>query len=467
MMIWILGVFHVLGVLSSLHSLMTTRTPQGTIAWLACLNTVPLIAVPAYWVLGRSRFKGYVIERRAIRSTGAPIVAKAIEQVLAFRPAGIAPTIGERLADLPLLGNNEVELLIDGEKTFDSILAGIARAKESVLVQFYIVHDDGIGRRMKAAMIERAQAGVRVHFLFDEIGSHSLPRAYLTELRAAGVHVSSFHTTRGSTNRFQLNFRNHRKIVVVDGVEGWVGGHNVGDEYLGLDPKIGPWRDTHMRLRGPAVTGLVISFSEDWHWATDVLLLDEVWKDPVAGGGDAAVLILPTGPADRLETASLMYQQAIQTAKIRVWIASPYFVPDQAVMHALHLAALRGVDVRIVIPDHADKALVYYSAFAFLGELLESGVRVYRHKPGFLHEKVFVVDDVAAGVGTANFDNRSFRLNFEVTAVVLDDAFIADVHQMFLHDFDNSREMSASEVEEKSFWFRLASRAAYLTTPVQ
>ena len=466
-MIWILAIFHVLGALSSLHSLMNTRTPQGTIAWLACLNLAPWAAVPAYWVLGRSRFQGYVRERQALARSEAPAVENARKQTMAFRPEGMAYAVGERLAEFPLLGQNEVELLIDGNKTFDSILAGIARAKESLLVQFYIVHDDQIGRDLKAAMIDRAKAGVLVYFLFDEIGSHSLPNSYLAELKAAGVNVSPFHTTRGSSNRFQLNFRNHRKIVVVDAAEGWVGGHNVGDEYLGRDPKIGPWRDTHMRLRGPSVTGLLVSFSEDWHWATDELLFEKIWKAPSAGAGTANVLIIPTGPADRLETASLMYQEAIHSAKERIWIASPYFVPDQAVMAALHLAAMRGVEVTIIIPEKPDSALVYYSAYAFLGELLESGVRIFRHQPGFLHEKVFLIDDRAAGIGTANFDNRSFRLNFEVTALVLDKDFVEQVHQMFLADFKNCKEMSSKDIENKSFWFRLASRAAYLTAPVQ
>lgn len=420
---------HLLGVLSSFNALLSSRTSQGTIAWILSLNALPLVAVPLYWVLGRDRFKGYVQARRALSGSNSPLVKRVISAVKPYEIDDQRKRAGEALASLPYLSGNEVELLIDGENTFHSIIEGIKNAKKSVLVQFYIVHADGLGNRLKDAMIERARAGVTVCFLYDEIGSASLPSSYVKELREAGAEVSRFHTTKGRGNRFQLNFRNHRKIVVVDSSVGWVGGHNVGDEYLGLDPKIGPWRDTHMRLSGPSVLGLMVSFAEDWKWATSESLPEALWNTPVEKKGDATVLILPTGPADRLESASLMYQQAIQSAEKRLWIASPYFVPDQAVTHALHLAALRGVDVRLIIPDKPDSKLVYYTAYALLGPLLESGVRVYRHLPGFMHQKVFLVDDRISGVGTANFDNRSFRLNFEVMGVVSDQSFAQSVEK--------------------------------------
>jgi cardiolipin synthase len=278
--------------------------------------------------------------------------------------------------------------------------------------------------------------------------------------------VSRFHSTRGSGNRLQLNFRNHRKIVVVDGREGWVGGHNVGDEYLGRDSSTGPWRDTHLRILGPAVMGLQLSFLEDWHWATDETP-DLTWTTEVVPGGHAVVLVLPSGPADRFETASLMFQLAIHGAKERIWIASPYFVPDEGVTAALLLAELRGVDVRILIPERPDHLLVYLSAFAFVGKMLDAGIQIYRYQSGFMHQKVFLVDDRVAAVGTANLDNRSFRLNFEITALVAEPAFVTEVEQMLLADFSRSRRMTRADLANKPFWFPLASRAAYLMAPLQ
>jgi cardiolipin synthase len=357
-------------------------------------------------------------------------------------------------------------LLVDGPATFASILAGIDAAREFVLIQFYIVRDDELGREIRDHLIAKSRAGVRVYFLYDEVGSHQLPAAYGETLEAGGVQFRAFHSTRGSGNRFQLNFRNHRKIVVVDGRVGWVGGHNVGDEYVGRDPRAPKWRDTHVRIEGPAALELQLSFVEDWRWATDETL-DLAWEPHAAADGDATVLIVPSGPADRLETASLMFQQAIHTARTRIWIASPYFVPDEAVLAALHLARLRGVEVRVVIPDEPDSLLVAYSTWAFVGPLLESGVEFWRYEPGFLHEKVFLVDDLLAGVGTANFDNRSFRLNFEVTALVVDRAFAAALQGMFEADLARSRAMTLDEVRARPWWFRALARAAYLTAPIQ
>lgn len=466
-MLYVLLVAHVLGAATSLNALLRSRTPQGTVAWILALNAVPLVAVPAYWVLGRNRFHGYLTKRRHLDQADDAAVARLRGDVEAWHPKGDDARVGEDLAELPYLEGNAVELLVDGAATFESIFAGIERATESVLVQFYIVHDDELGRGLQTRLIERAKQGVSVRFLFDEIGSADLPRRYVRELEDAGVEVSSFHSTRGRRNRLQLNFRNHRKIVVVDSSEAWVGGHNVGDEYMGRDPKVGPWRDTHVRIQGPAVVGLMVSFAEDWRWATDRSVLSEVWRPPTRSSGTAGVLILPTGPADRLETASLMFQLAIQFAQKRLWISSPYFVPDQAVLHSLHLAAMRGVDVRILIPETPDSRLVYYSAFAFVEPLLESGIKILRYQPGFLHAKSFLVDDSIAAVGTANFDNRSFRLNFEVTAIVADPTFVVEVEQMFEDDFRRATPMQAGDFERRGLWFKLVAGAAYLLAPVQ
>jgi cardiolipin synthase len=314
--------------------------------------------------------------------------------------------------------------------------------------------------------MERARAGIRVYFLFDEVGSHDLPKAYLRELEAAGIEVSAFNTRKGPGNRFQLNFRNHRKVVVVDGKVAWVGGHNVGDEYLGLDPKFGHWRDTHVRIEGPSALGAQLSFAEDWYWATD-RRVDVTWEPTASNRGDLPVLILPSGPADEYETANLMFVHAINLATERIWIASPYYVPDRPVITALQLAAMRGVDVRILIPDEPDHLAVYLAAFTYLDEAGQSGVRFYRYQDGFLHQKVMLVDHSLATVGTANFDNRSFRLNFEITAAVSDTDFAAQVQDMLEKDFDRSRLMSPGEYDAKPWWFRFAAKVARLTAPVQ
>jgi cardiolipin synthase A/B len=462
-------VSHVLGFFSSLHALMATRTPQGAIAWIAVLNSVPYVAVPVYWVFGRTKFQGYVIARRDLDSNLAASLADKRAALRAHQlpepdaPRGVRTL--EALARTTFLDGNKLELLIDGEATYASIFQGIESAHQYILVQTYILRDDRMGQELQQRLIERAQSGLDVYLLYDEIGSYLLPDSYIQALTDAGVNVHRFHSTRGSGNRFQLNFRNHRKIIVVDGERGWMGGFNIGIEYMGEDERIGPWRDTHLRVDGPAALNLQLSFVEDWYWATDEIL-ELPWNSISHEVGDIPVLILPTGPADPFETASLMMQHLIHTADRRVWLSSPYFVPDEGVQGMLKLAALSGIDVRVLIPEEPDNPLMKFAAYAFIGPLLDAGVKVYRYEDGFLHSKAALVDEHTGVVTTVNLDNRSFRLNFEITAVVMDQAFALEVEQMLLEDMRRSRLMQPGEIDEKPLWFRVASRAAYLLAPV-
>lgn len=466
----IITLFYVMGVLSAINAVMSARTAQGSIAWAVSLVSFPMVAVPAYWVLGRSKFNGYVTERREwdVHTDSVDGWDAAMAERFLFRdytmPA--AAHAAQRLAKLPYLSGNSVDLLIDGDATFASIIEGIESATDYVLFQFYIIKDDEIGRLMQATLIEAARRGVRVYFLYDEIGSHALPTAYLTELRAAGIEVYNFHTRQGPWNRFQINFRNHRKVVVTDGKAAWIGGLNVGDEYLGRDPEFGAWRDTHIRIEGPAALGTQLSFLEDWTWATGNV--PELTWTPTAArnGANAPVLIVPSGPADQFETAALMFTHAINSATERIWIASPYFVPDAGVMTALQLAGLRGVDVRILIPDRPDHLLVYLAAFSYFDAALAAGVTFHRYTAGFLHQKVVLVDEVVASVGTTNLDNRSLRLNFEITALVADSTFVDQVARMLEDDFASAKLVGPGEYSDRPFWFRLAVRLARLTSPL-
>jgi cardiolipin synthase len=470
MIITLVVVIEVLGVLSAVHAVMSVRTPQGAIAWAVSLVTFPYVSVPAYWVFGRNKFQGYALAKQKdieslsdiIRQANANLDVSTVEN--AKKRGAIRAT--EALARSPLTDGNVAELLIDGQETFDSIFNGIDAAEHYVLVQFYIVRDDQLGRELQDRLIEAAARGVQVSFLYDEIGSVGLTNAYRQRFIDSGIIPRPFHSRKGSGNRFQLNFRNHRKNVVVDGKVAWIGGHNVGDEYMGRDPGFGNWRDTHVRLEGPAVIGAQLTFVEDWRWATDTMLGDLNWIPTRAQQSDMRALVIPTGPADEMETASLLFTGAINAAQRRVWIASPYFVPDDAVVQALQLAGLRGVDVRILIPEKADSKLVTLAAYAFFDQVKAAGVKLYRYQNGFLHQKVVVVDESFATVGTSNFDNRSFRLNFEITAAIANAEFAADVATMLETDFENARLMERDEYDNKPLWFKIAVRAAHLTAPV-
>ena len=461
----VLGVAHALGILSSFNALMSVRTSQGAIAWIVSLNTFPILTVPLYWVFGRTHFQGYVKLRQgadAKLTSERQRIKAALEPYFVEMSGPIAAL--QRLAQLPTLRGNKVQLLVDGEDTFASILDGIEQAKEYVLVQFYIIHDDELGRKLKDCLLRAKRRGVRVWLLYDELGSSGLGH-YVRELVAEGVDVRAFNSRRGRGNFFQLNFRNHRKIVVVDGMSAWVGGHNVGDEYLGKSRKFPVWRDTHMQIVGPAALSLQISFLEDWNWsAQEVLQLE--WK-PSHTAQDAQVMIVPSGPVDKVETCSLMFQLAINSSQSRCWIATPYFIPDEAVVGALILAKMRGVDVKVLIPDRPDNWLIYFSEYDFVGKLLRQGIEIYRYLPGFNHQKVFIIDDRVASVGTANLDNRSLRLNFEVTALVSNTEFVQQVDRMLKHDIAHAKLMTEDEIENKHLWFRVCARASYLLAPIQ
>ncbi len=428
-------------------------------------------SLPSLRTAGRTKFNGYVKKRQATIEHTVPRVRQLLEEAqssgFVSRDEDGKPPVTERLAKLPATVGNDVELLLNGEDIFPSIFAGIAEATNYVLAQFYIVRDDMLGQEFQRHLIEAAGRGVRVFFLYDEIGCYQLPRSYLDRLTAGGVHVRAFHSTRGRANRFQLNFRNHRKIVVRDGRSAWTGGANVGDEYLGRHARLTPWVDTMVKITGPAVQFLQVAFAEDWDWAGGEPL-DMNWTLRVAPSGiSRRVLCLPTGPADRFETCALYFLHVIHAATNRCWIASPYFVPDEQIVSALKLAAIRGVDVRVLVPEDCDNRLVGLSGWSFVAPLEKAGVQIFRHTQGFMHHKLLLVDADRASVGTANFDNRSFRLNFEIVVEVRDEDFARQIEAVFLRDFGNARRSFARELDDRWFGVRLAVRIARLLAPVQ
>lgn len=492
---------HILGIAFALESVTKVRTAQGAIAWVISLLTFPYLAVPAYLIFGRNKFDGYLFQREEIEKESRVLIEKTSNTVAQH----IIPGSGSssfytslyELARMPATGGNSVELLINGEQTFDSIEAGLKSAKKYILFQFYIIRDDQLGQRLGKIMIDKARAGIDVKVLYDEIGSWGFQATKLyQQMTAEGIEVRAFKTRQlGKTkkktqatksrakqllrflqdnfnlarkyvrSRFQLNFRNHRKIVVVDGLAAWIGGHNVGDEYQGLDKKIGHWRDTHTRVEGPAVLGAEIVFATDYRWATDNALEID-WDSVSLDKGDSNILVFPSDPATQFEETGLMYHQLIVDARERIWIASPYFVPDRSIIAALQLAALRGVDVRVIIPDEPDGPFVAMANWSYTKELLPAGVQVYRYQGGFMHQKVLLMDDQISGVGTANFDNRSFRLNFEITLLVDDPEFSSKVKAMLEADMQHSRKVYMDEIDNKRFGFKLAMGVARLMSPV-
>lgn len=457
--------FHAAGLVHAVNALMRTRTSQGSIAWIMALLFLPYVAVPLYWFFGRDRFEGYV---RARRSNDQALTRKAADFYARLKPFEQAHdctfmAASEALSGLPLLYGNRLDLFTDGKKTFDALFRSIEAAQSYVLVNYYIMRHDVIGDALQKILVAKARAGVKVYLLFDEFGSSKLPRRFLREMKDAGVHFHPFGTNRFWWSRLQYNFRNHRKIVVCDGREAYIGGLNVADEYLGWHPQLGYWRDTHMRITGPAVRAVQLVFFEDWFWACAAV--PECVPDNAAQPENQSLLILPTGPADVLDSWQLFIVAACQHARERLWIASPYFVPDNGVTSALQAAALRGVDVRILIPERADSRLVNWAAYTYYEQILPAGVKIFRYQKGFLHQKV-VLSDAYVSVGTGNLDNRSFRLNFEITGFTNDPIFSSQVREMLENDFAQSLPSVLDDYLSKPWYFKAACRAARLLSPI-
>jgi cardiolipin synthase len=465
--------FEILGILSSIHAVLQPRTSQGAIAWIVCLIALPVVAVPAYWIFGRSRFNGYVTAwRDASLNIGEDVkILRQQFQPYLVESATVFPEYEavKKLSSFQFTRGNEVKLLIDGEATFESLHAGIDSAKSYILFQFYIIRSDDTGNHFKQQLARKAAEGVEVYVLYDELGSSSIDSKKILELSESGIRIIPFNTRKGVRNRFQLNFRNHRKIVVVDGISAWVGGLNIGDDYLGKHKKLSPWRDTHLFINGPAALMAQAIFLSDWHWASSEFLQGLSWEPkPQAwpAGEGTHVLILGSGPADEYETASLFFTNALNLASKRIWIATPYFIPDEATMVALRLALLKGIDVRILTPALNDNWFVRHASNVYLSYLSQMGAKIYFYQKGFMHQKVMLVDDEYSLVGTVNFDNRSFRLNFEVTAAIADREFATEIESMLLDDFSVSSELTEYRLDDQSLWERLKARASALLAPV-
>ena len=454
---------HVTGAFTSVEAIMQTRTPQGAIAWAISLNLFPYGAVPAYWAFGHTEFDSYRAVRDLNREKFTPIRERIDEslgkQNLSANEDQPLGKMLESLAKLKFTRGNKVDLLIDGEETYGSMLEAINSAEDYILFQTYILRSDATAKKFQDALVAKAKAGVKVYVLYDEIGSLSIEEEFVKTFRASGVEVTMFSTNVNDGRKYQLNFRNHRKITIVDGKVGFTGGLNIGGEYLGEDDELTPWRDTHIRIEGPATIMLQVPFAEDWYWASGSVLEDIVWDvGPADPDAKATALCIPTGPADERETCGLFFLAAINSATDRLWIATPYFVPDTQILSALKLAKLRGVDVRIIVPQLIDSTLVKYSCESYLDECRKAGIRTFRYKEGFMHQKVILIDDDLSCIGSANMDNRSFRLNFEVMMAVKDDTLAGEVEEMLLKDLANSYEPGNDALEKQSFLFRLGTQ---------
>jgi cardiolipin synthase len=435
-----------LAILNCVRIVSQNLNPQTALAWILVNLAFPYVGVPLYYLIGQNRLRTY--SRKRIKSETRLSYIKNLKfapEPTEFRDVGphydlfhrvlarINPSFQPRPCD--------IELLIDGESTFAAIFAGIAAARHYIFVQYYILRSDRLGRQFKDLLIQKAKEGVAIYLIFDDIGSFGLSRNYVHELKHHGVQVARFLplTFPGT---LQVNFRNHRKLVLCDGTVAFTGGLNVGDEYLG-GKHMPYWRDTHLKIQGAAVRALADIFLTDWFFAAKkrikvapLKLTGEAAEGAAPQGpGLCQAQVVPFGPNDKDFVGILVFMQLIAAAQKRLWIATPYFVPDAGLERLLELAVLRGVDVRVLIPMKSDHHLVYWVSLSYAHELRARGIKFFLYTKGFMHQKLIVLDDSVAVLGTSNFDNRTFFLNFETVVIVHSSDFNQQCATVLERDF--------------------------------
>lgn len=459
----------------SIWIVVQKRAPVSTMSWILSLALLPFAGLVIYYFLGPQRLKKLRIRRLRSRASeridaDMALLHKAAERAPeALRQMAV---LGTASCGLPVSSATSVELLSGGALTFDCIFAAVRGARDHVHLEYYIFEPDRIGTALRDLLVQKASQGVTVRLLVDALGSQRLGRKFLAPLEAAGAHVALFHDTRiGRRFRPVTNYRTHRKIVVCDGRIGFTGGVNITDEE-DLRTRADAYQDVHLRIEGSAVRWLQTTFLEDWTYTTGEFPSDAMPAPsdlplqllPAVEGGDIPVQIVTSGPDNPLEAIHRMQVAAINTSTRRAWLTTPYFIPGEPALMALTSAALRGVDVRLLVPRRSDSLIVSAAARSYFDDLMAAGVKVWEYKARMLHSKTLVVDDNCAMVGTANFDNRSFRLNFEVMAVVYGPALAGPLAAQFEANLGSSAAVPAQR--RQSFPMRLADATARLFSPL-
>ncbi|MGA2192796.1 MAG: cardiolipin synthase [Nitrospirota bacterium] len=454
MLIYIILAVVVAGtLLSCVFIIYEHNSPTATMAWLLAMILLPFVGLATYFIFGRHRLKMRIALLKAIREgvgdfkekldferTFDAVLEKAGPKhedlmLLAYRFPGPPPTMG-----------NSVEVQKDAEESYPDMFEAIAGASEHINAMYYIIKPDDTGRRFRDALVERAKAGVEVRLLYDDIGSWSMKLDFFRPLIEAGGRVREYRPVHFSRFRsLYANFRNHRKILVVDGKTAYTGGINIGDEYLGMNPSFGHWHDTNVKVTGTAASHLQLIFTEDWYYVTGELLTAAYMKHyefPRESG--SIVQVVPSGPDRQRYQIAQLFFTAITSAKKKLFITTPYFVPDESVQTALIAASLRGVDVRLIVPKKCDSKIIKYASHSYYTDLLEAGCRIYEYTKGFIHSKTMSVDGELGIVGTANMDVRSFRLNFEICLVCYDSEVAGHLEEHFYEDIEDSEQVRLS-----------------------
>ncbi len=456
--------------------ILENRNPTKTISWVLVLILLPVVGIIFYLYFGQNYRKSKIFSRKGI------LDYQKIESLSKIQINKLPNSkflenkkIKDKLNIITLLLNNskallseknKVKILKNGKQTFSSIIYELENAKHHIHIEYYIIANDNIGNRIKEILKQKVKQGVEVRLIYDHVGSWSLKKRYIRSLQKAGIEVNCFMPVRFPFLTSKINFRNHRKIIVIDGKIGFVGGLNIADYYITGTKKLGPWRDTHLRLEGEAVQSLQVVFLIDWFFITKKLIDGEKYFPENKVVEEHLVQITASGPDSDWASIMQAYFAAITTAKNYIYISTPYFIPNESILTALRTAALSGVDVKIILPEKSDSIMVYWSTMSFVQNLLQVGIKVYFYQAGFPHSKLLMVDDIFSSVGTANLDYRSFDQNFEVNALIYDEKIAIELKQNFIEDLNNSKQIFIDEWEKRPTISRIKASFARLFSPL-
>ncbi|UJF34246.1 cardiolipin synthase [Paenibacillus hexagrammi] len=452
------------------------RRPAKTVAWLLVLFIFPIIGFIMYYFLAkeysqrkivrrRTRHKMTDIQRQLRMPGGASDVGSTSSLCELYSDSRLCGLL-HNIPGSPITSRNQVTVLTNAEAAYPVMLEAIEQAQSHIHVEFYTIRHDQIGTKFQEILIQKAKEGVKVRIIYDGIGSYSLSSSYIKKLRQAGIEVHPFLPPLIAFFDKRMNYRNHRKIVVVDGQIGFVGGINIGDEYLGKDPKLGFWRDTHLKLQGDAVYYLQMTFLTDWHFVCGQKLTEDALFPEHGQPDSSLVQMISSGPDAQWDSIQEMFFAGIAAAKKRVYMTTPYFIPDGSIAMALKTAAISGVDVRIILPYKGDSRIVQYASRSYLQELMQAGVRFYLYRKGFIHAKILIIDHMLATVGTANMDMRSFFSNFELNAVMFDRDIMKRIETDFMQDLKDCEELRLVEFEKRSRYEKGKEVIARLLSPL-
>lgn len=449
------------------------KDPTTTWAWLLIMILLPGIGFVIYLLLGQNLSRERLFKEKTMLDEN-----KKRELSNQLTEETLGHSAGQEFLDLIRMNynncgskyttGNDVEIYYDGEDKFVRLLEDLRSAKKYINIQYYIFRKETIGKEIIKILEEKAAQGVEVRFLVDSMGSYTLTKRSLKKFIKNGGKFEIFFPGILPHINTRINYRNHRKIVVIDGECGYTGGFNVGTEYINQDKKIGFWRDTHIRIKGEAVNDLNERFLLDWCYASKEQIDDftTFYPEKPYKEGNRGIQIVTSGPDHKEEYIKHAYIKMINNAKKSIYLQTPYFVPDEPMLEALKLAALSGVDVRIIIPGKPDHIFMKWAASAYIGDIIEAGGKVYTYENGFIHSKTMVVDGQVSSIGTANMDIRSFKLNFEVNAFVYDEKVAMDMENQFFGDINDSELITKAEYNGRSNWLKMKESIIRLLSPI-